>query len=182
MRLTLLVAALVFLTSAAVEAQELTKDGLIRLKRGGMSDDEILKKVHAAGEVPRLSDDDVIELVGAGIGENVINAMLEASKDVPVGVSIENRTRIPFGIRVDERRRLLFVYPGAPPRTTRVDPGASLALGGARQRYRVAWKGWPGPQVLDSGQRVQIVARIVCCCGHVGFCIEPVKPEKEHEH
>ena len=182
MKLSLLAVALVFLTSAALEAQELTKDGLINLKRGGMSDDEILKKVHAAKEVPRLSDDDVIELVGAGIGEDVINAMLEASRDVPVGVTIENRTRIPFAFRVDEARGLLFVYPGAPPRATRVDPGGSLALDGARQRYRVAWQGRPGPQVLDSGQRLQIVARVVCCCGHVVYCIEPVKPEKQHEH
>lgn len=134
---------LVVLTGATAWGQELTKTDLIGLKKAGRSDADLLKEVSAAKRVANLSDDDVIELVAAGVGEDVINAMLKAAPPAvaPVGLAVQNRTTVDLSYRFDSTSRHVTVAPGERRGWTAISGGASATIDAGEGTIWIRWQG-----------------------------------------
>ena len=60
------------------------KEVLAMKKEGGLSEEEIVRRVDAQGKRLTLTDDDVVDLVGAGFSDKTINELLKRARDVEV--------------------------------------------------------------------------------------------------
>lgn len=69
---------------AAGPASSMTGKEVLAMKEGGLSEEEIIRRVDVGGKSLTLTDDDVVDLVGAGFSEKTINELLKRARDIEV--------------------------------------------------------------------------------------------------
>lgn len=99
------------------QAQDVTKDDVLRLTKEGKPAEEILRKI--GGAAFKLSADEVVELKNAGVAEPVLTRMILG----PSEITVENRAHKPLRVRVKDG--VVEVGVGE-----ELAPGASIRLPG----------------------------------------------------
>lgn len=81
MKLILAVAALGLVAGCSHGHQRFGAEDIVLLKRQGLADDEVLRRVRGHDGVLVLTAEDAASLRGAGMSENYINALLSLAAD-----------------------------------------------------------------------------------------------------
>jgi hypothetical protein len=70
--------------AAATPSKALTVEDVVKLSKAGLSDDTIIQKIRKNGQAFDLSPDQMIQLKSAGVGDKVVQAMLDPAKSEAV--------------------------------------------------------------------------------------------------
>lgn len=81
MRMVCLGLALAILAGCAESHRRVNGSDVIAMKKEGLADGEIVRRVEAPDVKLMLTDDDVVALVAAGFSEETINALLKRARD-----------------------------------------------------------------------------------------------------
>jgi hypothetical protein len=107
-----LIAAIAFAQDPPAARNVLTAEDLIRLSKENVGDALIIELVNAAGELPNLGPDDVIELRKAGVSQNVLTAVIQrnsaATARRPEITGQPRRRRIRVAAILEAQKRSLF--------------------------------------------------------------------------
>lgn len=195
MKPILVVFSLLAAISLAGAQQELTKEGILRLKKSGANDAAILEAIKASGKKFDLSTDDVVALIAGGLSEEVVNAMLRAgrplSADPPAksAPEAERRTRLVaenktsgiLSVRIDPKRGEVLFASGRKKGMTEIPKGKSVEMEAAKGDYAVRWSGARVDLAFGIDEGKAVTLRIVeveedgCC----SLKIQVVRDEKE---